>query len=122
MIIVIRIGPTAPGLRPMASTEAANPRPWPSEPKAAARPMAMAGAKSPHEAYYFYYGKQLQAVRRGKWKLIVETPRPNRPEETRHLYDLDSDPGEKTNVAATYPEVVYMMEEILLNQNSIFPV
>ncbi|MDE0820287.1 MAG: sulfatase [Opitutales bacterium] len=26
-------------------------------------------AKSPHEAYYFYYGNQLQAVRSGKWKL-----------------------------------------------------
>ena len=26
-------------------------------------------AKSPHEAYYFYYGNQLQAVRQGKWKL-----------------------------------------------------
>ena len=27
------------------------------------------GAKSPHEAYYFYYGGQLQAVRMGQWKL-----------------------------------------------------
>ena len=26
-------------------------------------------AKSPHEAYFFYYGNQLQAVRMGKWKL-----------------------------------------------------
>ncbi|MBT4666110.1 MAG: sulfatase, partial [Opitutae bacterium] len=26
-------------------------------------------AKSPHEAYYFFYGNQLQAVRAGKWKL-----------------------------------------------------
>ena len=25
--------------------------------------------KSPREAYYFYYGNQLQAVRQGKWKL-----------------------------------------------------
>ena len=24
---------------------------------------------SPHEAYYFYYGRQLQAIRMGKWKL-----------------------------------------------------
>ncbi len=29
------------------------------------------------------------------------------------LYDLETDPGEKFNVAAKYPEVVYMMEEIL---------
>ena len=26
-------------------------------------------AKVSHEAYYFYYGNQLQAVRQGKWKL-----------------------------------------------------
>ena len=26
-------------------------------------------SKSPQEAYYFYYGNQLQAVRQGKWKL-----------------------------------------------------
>ena len=26
-------------------------------------------AKTPHESYYFYYGRQLQAVRSGKWKL-----------------------------------------------------
>ena len=25
--------------------------------------------ESPHEAYYFYYGKHLQAIRMGKWKL-----------------------------------------------------
>jgi len=42
MIIVIRIGPTAPGLRPMASHAADRPRPCPSEPNAAAMPIAKA--------------------------------------------------------------------------------
>jgi hypothetical protein len=27
--------------------------------------------KSPHEAFYYYYGPQLQAVRSGKWKLFL---------------------------------------------------
>ena len=27
------------------------------------------GAQSPHQAYYFYYGRQLQAMRMGDWKL-----------------------------------------------------
>ncbi len=27
------------------------------------------GAESPHEAYYMYYGRQLQAIRMGDWKL-----------------------------------------------------
>ena len=26
-------------------------------------------AKSPHEAYYYYWGRHLQAVRSGDWKL-----------------------------------------------------
>ena len=29
------------------------------------------GSKSPHEAFYFYRGEQLQAVRAGKWKLYL---------------------------------------------------
>src|SRR5262249_45285365 len=27
------------------------------------------GARSPHEAYFFYWGRELQGVRSGKWKL-----------------------------------------------------
>jgi arylsulfatase len=30
-----------------------------------------AGAKSPHEAFYFYSGDELQAIRSGRWKLHV---------------------------------------------------
>ncbi len=32
------------------------------------------GAVSPHEAYYFYAGRELHAVRSGKWKLHVAHP------------------------------------------------
>ena len=31
--------------------------------------MGRAGARSPHEAYYFYSGDELQAIRSGRWKL-----------------------------------------------------
>jgi hypothetical protein len=31
-----------------------------------------AGAKSPHEAFFYYSGDELQAVRSGPWKLHVE--------------------------------------------------
>jgi hypothetical protein len=30
-----------------------------------------ANTESPHEAFYYYYGPQLQAVRAGKWKLLL---------------------------------------------------
>jgi len=68
--------------------------------------------ESPHEAFYYYYGPQLQAVRSGKWKLFL-------PSEARWvglagktekgsqaLYDLSQDLGETTDVSAAHPDVV----------------
>ena len=80
------------------------------------------GASSPHEAYYFYYGRQLQAVRMGKWKLHF--PHGYRTLNGRKggtggvpvkydgakiglaLFDLEADLGETTEVQAKHPEVV----------------
>jgi predicted neuraminidase len=82
------------------------------------------GAKCPHEAYSHYYATgQLQAVRSGKWKLILphtyrtmqdQAPgkdgKPGRYHpvtiQAPELYDLDADVGETRNVAAGNPEVV----------------
>ena len=75
-----------------------------------------AGAVSPHEAFYFYCFTHLQAVRSGKWKLVL--PRPAHPPWTSwnariidavpssQLYDLDADIEEKRDVAAGHPDVV----------------
>lgn len=63
---------------------------------------------SPHEAFFYYQGANLEAVRVGKWKLHVaktgwhEAQHP----EMRALYDLDADVGETTDVAADHPDVV----------------
>lgn len=85
-------------------------------------------AASPHEAYYFYYGRQLQALRMGKWKLHF----PHRyrtlggreggtggipvPYEQAKiglsLFDLENDIGETTNVAGEHPEVVAKMKTL----------
>ncbi len=70
------------------------------------------GAKSPHEAFYYYYMEQLQAVRSGRWKLhlALEAKRANLTGRTvpaqAELYDLVADIGETNNVAADHPEVV----------------
>jgi arylsulfatase A len=69
------------------------------------------GAKSPHEAFFYYNDKRLEAVRSGRWKLVFVAPPAaaegealkDRPPE---LYDLQADIGEKTNVAADHPDVV----------------
>ena len=81
-----------------------------------------AGAKSPHEALYFYWGRHLQAVRSGQWKLHFPhdyrtlagrpggkggKPASYSQDKTElALYDLKADIGEKTNVAAQHPDVV----------------
>jgi len=81
-----------------------------------------AGAESPHEAYFLYYGKQLQALRSGQWKLhfphgyrtmagkpggtggIPENY--SQAEIGLELFDLEADVGETTDVSDKHPEVV----------------
>ena len=56
------------------------------------------------------------ALRHGNWKFI-EAAKPgwpgNRPPIKRSLYDLQSDPGEKTNVIADNPEIAEQMQKQL---------
>jgi len=71
-------------------------------------------AKSPYEAFYYYHGTQLQAVRSGPWKLRVqstmryediyrrfESPDAIVPEA---LYHLPTDPGEQRNLLPRNPK------------------
>ena len=81
---------------------------------------ASAGASSPHEALYFYWGQELHAVRSGRWKLHLPHPYQSleaagaegapgkyvRKEIDLSLFDLVADPGETTNVAAANGKVV----------------
>ena len=83
-------------------------------------------AKCPHKAYYFYWGNELQAVRSGRWKLHFPHAyralqrggsggRPGPYVEKRielSLYDLESDVGETTDVAAEHPEVVERLKAL----------
>ena len=78
------------------------------------------GAKTPHEAYFYYWGKHLQAVRSGKWKLHLahNYDRPEPPGQDGKpgkyakreigvaLFDLETDIGETKDLAAQHPEVV----------------
>ena len=82
------------------------------------------GAKSPHEAFYYYYrSSRLDAVRSGEWKLVF--PRPERtgnfigdaltPVIELELYNLREDIGETTNVSAQHPEVVERLSALADN-------
>ena len=86
-----------------------------------------AGAKTPHEAIFYYWGQELQGVRSGKWKLHVPHSY-NRPESPGkgggpgkevvkqiglELFDLENDIGETTNVAEKHSEVVKRLARYL---------
>ena len=60
-----------------------------------------AGA-APHEAFFYYRGNDLEAVRSGRWKLHVAKAGA----EALELFDLMEDPGETTDVHAAHPAVV----------------
>ena len=74
--------------------------------------------ESAREAHYYFAAYDLQAVRQGRWKLAL-VPQPEdmgkRAEKTPpglRLYDLDAEIGEKTDVAAQYPEVVAKLKAL----------
>ena len=62
-----------------------------------------AGAKSPYDAFYFFRGLNLQAVRSGPWKLHLAKG---------ELYNLESDIAESSNVAANNAEVVAKLRDL----------
>jgi arylsulfatase A-like enzyme len=70
-------------------------------------PMAADGAEGPHDCVFWEMDEQT-AVRRGKWKLVLNgklaggTP----PEDAVHLCDLETDPKERTNLKDQYREIV----------------
>jgi arylsulfatase A-like enzyme len=84
------------------------------------------GAKTPHDAYYYYWGRELQAIRSGNWKLHLPHdyvhPDPagkgGKPGKyatlkiASSLFDLGADVGEEHDVAAQHPDVVKRLEAI----------
>jgi arylsulfatase A len=84
------------------------------------------GAKSPHEAYFIYWGRELQAVRTGKWKLhfphayrtLQEAGRDGKPGPYAtarielSLFDLEADPEEAKDVSGEHPDVVARIQKL----------
>lgn len=86
------------------------------------------GAKSPHDALYFYWGRHLQGVRSGDWKLHFPhdyntldgkpggtggKPAPYKKAHTGLvLYNLADDIGEMHDVAAEHPDVVERLKAL----------
>ncbi|MEA1950327.1 MAG: sulfatase, partial [Planctomycetota bacterium] len=77
------------------------------------------GARSPHKAFYYYFGDQLQAVRSGKWKLFLPLAHPRRHPHHRcqgpspaMLFDLVADVGSRHNVAESHPDIVARLSKL----------
>ncbi len=75
--------------------------------------------RSARQTYYYYVNDSLHALRREQWKLAL----PDRkqffgyakdqiPLTKPELYDLETDPAEKHDVAAEHPEIVKKLREL----------
>ena len=86
-----------------------------------------AGAKSPHESYCYYWGRELQAIRSGEWKLhfphVYRSLKgeggsggiPSAYIEQRTelaLYNLRTDISESTDVLSENPDVVARLQKL----------
>ncbi len=70
--------------------------------------------------FYFGSGQQLFAVRSGKWKLHTKTFSQTGVDyfngELPLLFNLETDPSEKYNLASEYPAVVSSLKDLMDNQ------
>jgi len=72
-------------------------------------PALSGDAESPHEAFFYFKGNTLEAVRSGDWKLHLaksgsktKASRGDRPA----LFNLETDIGEKKNLLGNHPDIV----------------
>jgi arylsulfatase A-like enzyme len=79
-------------------------------------PVITQGQETGERTLFWEEGKQT-AVRRGKWKLVLNgrlvegVP----PEDAVHLADLEADPGEKVNLKNAHPDIVKELSDLAMN-------
>jgi arylsulfatase A len=87
---------------------------------------AQPGARTPHDAYYYYWAQGLEAVRSGPWKLHLAHDyahlavpgggglpgKYTRPKISGALYNLEKDISEQRDVAAQHPDVVARLQAL----------
>ncbi|HOW64142.1 MAG TPA: sulfatase [Candidatus Paceibacterota bacterium] len=80
-------------------------------------------AKPAHEVFYYYRGLELEAVRDLQWKLVLPASLTNAPAKNAgksaaqarrapQLFNLRTDVGETTDVAARHPTIVARLEQL----------
>ena len=95
-------------------------------------PLLFGSGKSPRDVVFYYRGEQVYAIRKGDYKAHFITqneygsqtahPITNPPTEIKNtrtvenpplLYNVNTDPSEKFNIAAEHPEVIAEIQKVL---------
>jgi arylsulfatase A-like enzyme len=72
-----------------------------------------AKAKSPHASFYYSRSAELQAIRRGHWKLLSLPAPQSGQQRVLELYDLANDIAEARNLAAANPALVVDLQQAM---------
>ena len=82
-----------------------------------------ANAPGPHHVFYYYRGLGLEAVREGQWKLVLpaavkaaakaKAKAGAKASDAPLLFNLKTDIGESTDVAAQNPQVVARLQNLV---------
>jgi len=91
------------------------------------RPLLFGTGDLTRDAYFYYHGTRLFAVRQGQFKAHFQTQGGYRPKPEQHnpplLFNLGVDPGESFNVAPDHPDVLTEIVKAVERHNaSIIPV
>jgi arylsulfatase A-like enzyme len=87
-------------------------------------PLLFGKAKaSPHEAFFYFNGETLQAVRSGPWKLGLPSQFDQKKKGllasgVPRLYNLETDIGETKDVAAEHPDIVSRLQGYLAQMDA----
>ncbi|MBO0938706.1 arylsulfatase [Fibrella sp. HMF5335] len=73
----------------------------------------------PYLYWEFYERGFSRAVRSGQWKAVSLAPKAG--SETVYLFDLDKDPGERTNVASQHTDIVARMKAYMAEAHTPSP-
>jgi arylsulfatase A len=85
-------------------------------------------AESPRDTMFFYSGSQLQAVRKGPWKMYLQSKTyavKNKLQEAKPpiLFHVEQDPSEQYNIAEQHPEIVEELTKIVqAHQAGVVPI
>ena len=81
-----------------------------------------ANAPGPHQVFYYFRGLELEAVREGEWKLVLPAAAKAaakakakagvKATKAALLFNLKTDIGESSDVAAQHPEIVARLEKL----------